>query len=442
MANAPGNHSIGVPAEASYLQHLRNFSRNARLFLGANGLSQVSMSIFGVVFYLYLNALGYSLTTIGLLATVETLGTALTAIPAGMFSDRLGRKKSLVIAVTASIFTTLGQAFLTRSVSALLVLGFLRGAATTFKSTLSSPFLMESSSARERIHLFSVNHSLNSVSATAGAALAGVLPVTLIALFGWRAPADARSLQYTLAASVLLYAVSLVPISLIADSPRRPPGGNPVRDLAATWRSGVVRKLVVYNGLIGFGAGLVLSLFTLFLRKRFDASVEQVSVVMTGSRLILGTATLLSPLLVRKLGRIRSVAATQLCSIPLLLVIAFAPTFWAAAVAFWLRNALMNVAGPISNSFTMEIVDPNARATTNGLTTLTSNLARAAAVSVAGYVMDHYSLALPYFGTCIFYTTGSLFWYYSFRHHDPPRRVKAVPVGALVPVSPRDTAGA
>lgn len=413
--------AIGVPPDATYLQHIRHFRPNAKFFLATVSITQICLAIFDVVFNLYLSALGYSLTVIGLFATMQTLGTALTALPAGMFSDRLGRKKSLLVAIGLSMVTTLGQIFLTGSAVMLLVLGFLRGAATTFQSTLSGPFLMENSGPRERIHLFSVNSSLNSISGTAGSALAGLLPVALAGAFGWDLAADTRPLQYTLLASVSLFVASLIPVSLIRERSAPAQAGSILGELKATLRSYAAQRLIMYNALIGSGAGLVLPLFNLFLVKRFHAGVEQVSTVMTGSRLILGTATLLSPFLVRYLGRIRSVTASQLMSVPMLLIIALVPNFWVVAVAFWFRNTLMNMCGPISGSFTMEIVDERRRGTTNGLTTLASNLLRAISVSVAGYVMDHVSLSLPYFGTAVLYTMASLLWYFSFRRDDPPR---------------------
>ena len=429
---------LGAPPEASYLQHIRNFQPNAKLFLATISVTQMCLAIFDVVFNLYLAAIGYSLTVIGIFATTQMLGTAVTALPAGLFSDRLGRKKSLLVAVGLSIITTMGQIFLTGSAAMLLVLGFMRGAATTFQSTLSSPFLMENSGPRERIHLFSVNSSLNSIAGTGGSALAGLLPVAMATAFGWNLVADTHPLKFTLITSVSLFVLSLIPISMIRENRRPAQSGSIIGELKATLGSYAARRLIVYSSLIGLGAGLVIPLSNLFLTKRFGAGVQQVSIVMTGSRLTLGVATLFSPLLVRYLGRIRSVTVSQLTSIPMLLIIALVPNYWVVAAAFWFRNMFMNMSGPISGAFTMEIVDERRRATTNGLTQAASSFFQAISVSISGYVMDHISLSLPYFGTATLYATAALFWYFSFRKYESrgtgAQRVRKKPASLASPV--------
>lgn len=409
----------GVPETRSYWQAAREFSRNAKAFLLANALTQMCLGLFGVIFNLYLSAIGYSLTTIGVFSTMQLLGSALTAIPAGMFSDRVGRKKSMLIAVTLSIVTTFGQVFLTRNASVMFGLAIIRGAATTFQMTLSSPFLMENSRPRERMHLFSANMSLSTLAMTAGSLFAGWLPLLYGRAFGWGS-GDARALQAALLTSIGFLFLAYLPILVIREnqSTRVAATGSAVQEMAATIANKNVRVLVLFNILIGAGAGLVLPLFNMFLKRQLHATVDQVSLVMTGSQLVLAGATLLSPILVKRLGRIRAVLITQMMSIPFLLTIALTRNIYSAAVAYWLRNAFMNMSGPISSAFTMEIVDPQRRATTNGLTTLFSNTARALSVTAAGYMMEHFGDNTPYFGTAVLYTIASLYYYFSFRKYE------------------------
>ncbi|MGE5560034.1 MAG: MFS transporter [Chloroflexota bacterium] len=412
----------GAPEARSYWQAIGQFSPNAKNFLVGNALIQMCLGVFGVLFNLYLSAIGYSLTTIGVFSTMQLMGSALTAIPAGMFSDRVGRRTSLLMATSLAIVTTVGQVFLTRTAAALYILAVIRGAATTFQMTLSSPFLMENSQPRERMHLFSANMSVSTLASTAGSLLAGWLPLLFAAVFGWRANVDPRTLQMALLASIGFLVLAYVPILAINEQRSTRVASSlkagVLREMGATISNPNVRVLVIFNILIGFGAGLVLPLFNMFLKRQLNATPSQVSVVMTGSQLVLAFATLLSPILVRKLGRIRAVLITQMASLPFLLSIALTGNIYAAAAAYWLRNAFMNMSGPISSSFTMEIVDPQRRATTNGLTTLFSNTARALAVTVAGYMMENLGDNTPYFGTAVLYTVASLYYYFSFRKYE------------------------
>lgn len=412
----------GAPESRSYWQAVRQFSPNAKNFLVGNSLIQICLGVFSVLFNLYLSAIGYNLTTIGVFSTMQLLGSALTAIPAGMFSDRVGRRTSLLMATSLAIVTTVGQVFLTRTAAALYILAVIRGAATTFQMTLSSPFLMENSQPRERMHLFSANMSVSTLAMTGGSLLAGWLPLLFAGIFGWQVNTDARSLQMALLASIGFLVLAYIPILAINEKQSNRVTSDAkngvLREMRATISNPNVRVLVIFNSLIGFGAGLVLPLFNMFLKRQLHATPSEVSIVMTGSQLVLAFATLLSPVLVKRLGRIRAVLITQMLSLPFLLSIALTGNIAAAAAAYWLRNAFMNMSGPISSSFTMEIVDPQRRATTNGLTTLFSNTARAIAVSVAGYMMEHFGDNTPYFGTAVLYTIASLYYYFSFRKYE------------------------
>ena len=73
-----------------YLEKTRQFSRNANLYvLHVIGMDMIHGS-FTVLFNLYLLAIGFDIRFIGLRLMIGFIGRAVTAIPAGLVSDRIG----------------------------------------------------------------------------------------------------------------------------------------------------------------------------------------------------------------------------------------------------------------------------------------------------------------------------------------------------------------
>ncbi len=77
-----------------YLERTRQFSRNANLYLlHVMGMDMIHGS-FNVLFNLYLLAIGFDVRFIGLRLMIGFIASAVTAVPAGLVSDRIGRKCS------------------------------------------------------------------------------------------------------------------------------------------------------------------------------------------------------------------------------------------------------------------------------------------------------------------------------------------------------------
>ena len=80
-----------------YLAKTRQFSRNANLYvLHVIGMDMIHGS-FTVLFNLYLLAIGFDVRFIGLRLMIGFISSAVTALPAGLVSDRIGRKASFIL---------------------------------------------------------------------------------------------------------------------------------------------------------------------------------------------------------------------------------------------------------------------------------------------------------------------------------------------------------
>ena len=68
-------------------------------------MGALARGAFGVIQGLYILSLGFSETVLGTILSARMLSAAIFSLPAGMFSDRRGRRPVLV---TAGFLTTIG----------------------------------------------------------------------------------------------------------------------------------------------------------------------------------------------------------------------------------------------------------------------------------------------------------------------------------------------
>jgi predicted MFS family arabinose efflux permease len=104
------------------------------------------------------------------------------------------------------------------------------------------------------------------------------------------------------------------------------------------------------------------------------------------------------------------VTTTQMLSIPFLLTAGYVPSLRVVAVAFWLRNALMNMSSPISGTFAMEMLSGSQRATANSVFNMTNMITRAIAGALGGFMMDRFGNSSPYIVTACLYLAATLYY--------------------------------
>ena len=79
-----------------YLEAGRAFSRPARRYLTAELLAWTGNGVFQVLFNLYLVQGGFKESFVGRAVSLNALGLALAALPAGVLADRWGRRRCLL----------------------------------------------------------------------------------------------------------------------------------------------------------------------------------------------------------------------------------------------------------------------------------------------------------------------------------------------------------
>jgi MFS family permease len=122
-----------------YLQHFRGFNRNVRLFLIGNVLFQIGLGVFMVIYNLYIQEIGYQTSMNGTIISITSIATVLALLPAGIFSDRIGRRPVFLIGVLLE-FLSLVVRSLAEGEILLLITAFLNGFFFCFCSSNGSSF--------------------------------------------------------------------------------------------------------------------------------------------------------------------------------------------------------------------------------------------------------------------------------------------------------------
>jgi MFS family permease len=402
-----------------WITNIKGYNRNVRLFLWANVFFQIGMGMFMILYNLYIQALGHQPDVIGKVIAMTSLASALVLIPAGIISDRIGRKKVILVGL---IFTVLS--FTIRSVieteSNLIVTAFMTGLFAACIQVTAIPFLSENSTKKQRVHLFSFNFAIMMVANVIGNSGGGLLADGLQYIIGYT---EVESLRITLLVGTVFACISIIPVYMIKEKKNEKKATLSNFNLKEAFQNNrqslkIIGLFAVAQILIGFGAGLVIPYLNVYFADRFDASKTAIGIVISLGQAATALAMLIGPLLVRKLGEVKSVVVLQLCSIPFLLITGFTTNFYLASTGFLFRQALMNAGNPIQMSIMMEKVADNMKGLANSVGQMVFMLGWAIMGPVSGYIVTafgtYWGYAIVFSITASLYIIGSLYFYLVF----------------------------
>lgn len=400
-----------LSALTGYVTKIRHFSHNARAYLAYYFLLSVHLGIYGVIYNLYILRLGIHEDMLGLMLCIVFISTGLAAVPAASVCDRLGRKYTLLfsIIVTSSALLLL---YTVTSLNWLLVLSALYGIGTAFYTVAGSPFLMENSTPDERMHLFSVNSAFSQVAYIVGCMAGGSMP-NILSWMGFDILSP-EIYRYTLFLSLAVIALSAIPILYMNEAVKRPRPIKRFEVLGSAVRSTKVQKLIIINGLVGIGAGMIVPFFNVYFHNLLSATTDQIGMIFSAGELVMIVGLMIIPLIVERFGKIQTIAFTELASIPFLILLAFVTNIYVAAFAYIMRMTLMNMANPAINNFNMELVSDEQRATVSSLTSMSWYLCQALSAYLSGIMMAGSNYVLPFMVTCMTYICSASLYYIFF----------------------------
>jgi MFS family permease len=413
-----------------YGNHLAAFRPNARLYLSYAIIAGVAMGIYRLLFNFYILSLGYDEKLVGNLVTVSSITALVFALPMGYLADILGRKLSLLISAVI-ICLTVGMMVIWPVTAMLYAMNILSGIAQSLAGVTMSPFLMENSGEHERTYLFSMTSGLQMVSASLGSWIGGYLPSWVAGRLNVE-PVSSQAYAGSLLVVAVALAVGIIPLLLI----RMPRIEHADKTIFApisfaTKNPKKLTKLILPMLITSIGAGLIMPFMNVFFRVQYNQSDQVIGTLFAWGSLAMGLGLLAAPPLADRFGKIQFVVITQGLSIPFLILLGFAPLFWMSALAYYIRVALMNMSGPVYQTFVMEQVDASSRAMVASLVSMSWNFGWAISPTISGILQVRYGFGPPFLGTIILYII-SVFLYWLFWWRKSERSEKNKPAPPLV----------
>lgn len=397
-----------------YFENLKNISKNAKLFLIGGIFNGIGMSVFQLLFNLYLKDGGKTETQIGFILSAGSLGATLVAIPAAILIERLHIKHLLLVTTVLASMAYMMQVYFT-DISVVMFFSFLASMFITVYRISSAPFFMRNSTPKERIYLFSTSAALMMGSSLIGFLIGGFLPNLIRASHHTMTLLD--SYRYSLFISICASLISLIPFFMIHDDIKLKEKKNIFSQLLKyDWP--LMGKLIIPKLFVGMGAGLIIPFMNLYFKNVFQKDAGSIGSYFSMLQVFMFIAMMSAPLLAKRLGMLRSIVITELISIPFMLVLALTSNLTLAVVAFIFRGTLMNMNVPISSNFEMELVKKDQQAFTNALSMLAWNGAWTISAHFGGAIIEKHSFQYSFYVTIALYLCSALSYYFFFRRID------------------------
>lgn len=395
---------------ADYIADIRLIQKNVRLFLLGGLLVGLLSAIMHLLLNLYLKDIGHGEGFIGRVLSMFAIGGVVAAIPSAYLIARYKIKPLLIV---STIGMSASFLVLSNTPTSIVILGasFVCGLMITFLRVASGPLIMRNSTEQERTLLFSLNFANFVVAGIVGSLGGGALQKWLFGITG----DIALSYQYALSLAAILGLSAVIPFALIK---AKAPGKDEVarafslQSLKKKWR--LFFKLTFPYFLLGTGAGLIIPFLNLYFRTRFNLEPSKIGVyfaVLQGTLLV---AVLLSPILKRALGFIKTVVLTELVAIPFMLVLCYTENLTLAFWAFILRGALMNMGHPVGTNFAMEAVNKEDHALINSLGGIAWTSSWAVSTQVAGVIIERSGFVPSFLLAIALYLASAALYYFYF----------------------------
>ena len=199
-----------------------------------------------------------------------------------------------------------------------------------------------------------------------------------------------------------------------------------VEDSPRDW--GVIAKFSAVRGTSGVGWGFIQSLMSLYFYTQFGVGGEVLGPIASLSRLISVYIYSRAPAIVARWGEVRPLIFSRVLSAVLAIILSVTPWYpGALAVLVVLRVVTMSTM-PIRQTFAAGIVGSGEVATAIGISNFARMGLRTIAPTVAGYMFEAISPAMP-FATGAIFMMGNALLYRIWFQPKKEGRAPIVPIG-------------
>ncbi len=427
-------------------------NRDLTLLFAGRGLRSLTQGYLSIVVPLYLAVLGYSAVQLGLIFTAASVGSAILAATVGFLSDRYGRKTFLVI---LGLLTAVGGVVFAASSSFVVLL--IAGAVTTIGRgggagsggawgpyyPAEQALLAEHVDDRNRTAVFGATSFVGVLAGAVGSLLA-VIPNVLHTAFGMAALDGDR----VLFALTIVFGIAMAVVVLPVRETRTPAGParrpNVRRGPLSPTTVRTILKFMTTNATNGLALGFLGPIMVYWFYRRYGVTAAELGGLFTLVNLATAPSYLYAARIARRLGAVNAVVATRAVSVILLVFLPLMPTFPLAAALMLARMVTNTLSNPIRQSYLMAVVPREERSTAAGFSNLPTQIFSSLGPTMAGYIMQSFSLDLPFELAALFQGINAALYYTFFHGIKPPEELTTERGRSAVPATrdvPREAGG-
>jgi len=181
---------------------------------------------------------------------------------------------------------------------------------------------------------------------------------------------------------------------------------------------GIILKFSAANMMIGLGAGLIIPLIPTWFYLRFNETDVFSGPLIALSNLAMGLAAVGSPAIAKRIGLVRGIVTTQILSTLFLFAMPFAPMALVAGPLYIVRAMLMNMSSPLSDTFLMNLIAEDERATASSFNVVIWRLPNAASTVIGGSLLNSGELSVPFYLCTVLYVSSIALFYTLFRNSE------------------------
>ena len=419
---------------------VKKLTISAKLYVSSIVLYGIFTAGWMLFFNFYILARGFDLNFLGIANSLTPAAMLVGGIPMGLLSDKIGRKKALLIgqvmlATSAFVATLANQGWV------ILLFLFTMGLGEAVIMVSEAPMLMKLSTRETQGILFSMNYGLATLAGMLGSFLGGQLPLWMNSALNVQ-PETAASYQGVLLVSASFNLLSFIPLLLlkIPEGERETPLATKVEVQAPPetrlnnkekvlniLRNPVSWKLILPNLGFGIGAALFIPYINLFLSGKFAISNQVLGTIYSLGSLTTGLGMLLSSTLSERVGsRIRAIFLVQTISIAFMIMLGFSPWLGIAIFGYMVRGALMNMAAPMYDSFSMDQVSEKEQATFYSLLVMTFQVGWAIGPFLSTLLQKRYDFSVIFILSIICYSISIFAFWVNFHKKVDVQQAEAI----------------
>src|SRR2546425_638763 len=350
-------------------------------FLAVSCLFDFGMSIFFLLYNLYLLDVGYREDFLGLISSLSTAGSMTGTVLAVFLNRRLGLQRSIILCLAGMTTASVMRAVVVGKFG-LLSFAFTYGLFFAVWAVSFAVIIAQMTTPAQRPFAYSIY--IATLIGVGGLAdpLGGRLPLWLDHLFGPASAAQSKQWALLLSCAIVLLAILPAMYLRLLTAPARARASYP--------RSSFVVRFLVSVALLHIATTCFGPFANAYFARFLKLPVQNIGLVFSVAQVAQVIAILLSPIIIARFGLVWGEVVMEAAAGLSLAVLAVGPAAVAAAFAFAGFMAFQYIDDPAMDTLLMSRVEPHERSGASALLFLTIFASGAATAPVAGLALTRF----------------------------------------------------